>query len=201
MILILDNYDSFTYNLYQQIGKYESDVEVARNDALSLEQLENLQPSAIVLSPGPGRPEDAGICMQAVKKFSGIIPILGICLGHQAIAAAFGGEIVGAQRIMHGKRSIISHSGTGIFAGMPESIEVMRYHSLAMARESLPESLCITAQAADGEIMAVQHKQHLTYGLQFHPESIGTENGEIYIQNFLRQANMYHGEKKGEIRI
>ena len=185
MILIIDNYDSFTYNLYQFTGEIYKDVKVIRNDALGIEDIEEMAPSGIILSPGPGRPENAGICVDAVKKFSGEIPILGICLGHQAIGYAFGGKIVRADKIMHGKTSTILHDESAIFQDIKNPVSVMRYHSLVIDRISLPKSLNITAETKDGVIMGIKHKKDETYGLQFHPESILTEEGRKIIKNFV----------------
>lgn len=185
MILIIDNYDSFTYNLYQFTGEIYKDVKVIRNDALGIEDIEEMAPSGIILSPGPGRPENAGICVDAVKKFSGKIPILGICLGHQAIGYAFGGKIVRADKIMHGKTSTILHDESAIFQDIKNPLSVMRYHSLVIDRISLPKSLNITAETKDGVIMGIKHKKDETYGLQFHPESILTEEGRKIIKNFV----------------
>lgn len=185
MILMIDNYDSFTYNLYQQVGHYYDDIKVVRNDKVTLSEIEELKPKCIILSPGPGRPEDAGVCVSIVNAFYQHIPILGICLGHQAIAHAFGGEIIGAKEIMHGKQSSITHRERNIFADLPQQIDVMRYHSLAVKAETLPNELVIEAEAADGEIMAIAHTRYPVVGIQFHPESIGTETGHIMIRNFL----------------
>lgn len=185
MILIIDNYDSFTYNLYQFVGEIYKDVKVIRNDALEIEDIEEMAPSGIILSPGPGRPENAGICVDAVKKFSGKIPILGICLGHQAIGYAFGGKIVRADKIMHGKTSTILHDESAIFQNIKNPLSVMRYHSLVIDRISLPKSLNVTAETKDGVIMGIKHKKDETYGLQFHPESILTEEGRKIIKNFV----------------
>ncbi|WP_374721360.1 anthranilate synthase component II [Peribacillus tepidiphilus] len=189
MILLIDNYDSFTYNLYQQIGNLRSDLKVARNDELSLQEIEELNPEAIVLSPGPGRPEDAGICIELVQKFYQHIPILGICLGHQAIAAALGGKVVQAKKIMHGKTSVLKHSRSGIFEHVPENVDVMRYHSLAVEKGSLPNVFMIDAVSKeDEEIMAIRHAEYPLYGLQFHPESIGTAQGKDVMRNFLTRV-------------
>ena len=188
MILLIDSYDSFTYNLYQLTGAFCKDIEVIRNDRLTLAAIEQMQPEAILLSPGPGRPENAGIIVEAIRHFHRHIPILGICLGHQAISVAFGGEVVSAKTIMHGKTSAITHSGAGLFTGIPQDAEVMRYHSLAVKKETLPACLDITAIAGDGEIMALQHKEFPVAGIQFHPESIGTPTGEQLIRNFLQFA-------------
>jgi anthranilate synthase component 2 len=186
MILLIDNYDSFSYNLYQLIGGINPDIQVVRNDRITLEEIEKLAPDHIVLSPGPGRPEDAGICIPVVKHFAGKIPILGVCLGHQSICEAFGGIVSYADRLMHGKTSMAKlDRETKLFAGMPEEIQVARYHSLAAERETLPDCLRITAETKSGEIMAVEHKEYPVYGLQFHPESVLTPDGEAIIKNYL----------------
>ncbi|MGM9926170.1 MAG: anthranilate synthase component II [Bacillus sp. (in: firmicutes)] len=189
MILLIDNYDSFTYNLYQQVGAFYTDITVVRNDCVTIEEVEAMEPEAIILSPGPGRPEDAGICMEVIQAFHRHVPILGICLGHQAIAAAFGGKVIAAKEIMHGKASAVSHNGAGVFAELPQHIEVMRYHSLAVEKRSLPACLSIEAATADEEIMAIAHKDHPVIGIQFHPESIGTKDGAAMVKNFLRAAD------------
>ncbi|WP_042350989.1 anthranilate synthase component II [Bacillus massiliigorillae] len=188
MILLIDNYDSFTYNLYQQIGEYYSDIVVVRNDRITVDEVAAMNPNAIILSPGPGRPEEAGICMELIEKLHSSIPILGICLGHQSIGAAFGGNIISAKEIMHGKMSSVSHSGASVFAGLPQEVEVMRYHSLAVDNTSLPDCLSIEASTSDGEIMAISHKEYPVIGIQFHPESIGTNDGSRMIKNFLQLA-------------
>ncbi|SDK18371.1 anthranilate synthase component II [Sediminibacillus albus] len=186
MILLIDNYDSFTYNLYQYISVLEKEVRVFRNDALTLEEVEALSPEAIVLSPGPGTPEKAGICIEVVKRFAGSIPILGICLGHQAIGSAFGGKVIHASNVMHGKTSMVTHQRSGLFADLPQPAEVMRYHSLAIENTSVPACLEVTATADDdGEIMALKHQTLPVYGMQFHPESIGTKTGKAMLRNFL----------------
>ena len=185
MILMIDNYDSFTYNLVQYLGMLGAEVEVVRNDAISLEQIEALKLWAVVISPGPCRPEDAGISIPVIRKFSGRIPILGVCLGHQAIAAAFGGNVVHAKRLMHGKVSTISADGKGVFRGLGESFQAMRYHSLAVSEEGLPGCLEVTARAEDGEVMGIRHRSHLTEGVQFHPESVMTPAGKRLLRNFL----------------
>lgn len=186
MILMIDNYDSFTYNLYQYFGEIYSDIKVVRNDCITIEEIEKLSPEAIVISPGPGYPKDAGISVDVIKHFSGKLPILGICLGHQSICEAFGGKIVKADELMHGKSSKISiDNSSPIFKDLPKDIEAARYHSLIAEHASLPECLEATAFDSAGQIMAVQHKEHPTYGLQFHPESILTADGKIMIRNFL----------------
>lgn len=186
MILMIDNYDSFTYNLYQYFGEIYSDIKVVRNDCITIEEIEKLSPEAIVISPGPGYPKDAGISVDVIKHFSGRLPILGICLGHQSICEAFGGKIVKADELMHGKSSKISiDNATPLFKELPKDIEAARYHSLIAEHSSLPECLEATAFDTAGQIMAVQHKEHPTYGLQFHPESVLTADGKIIIRNFL----------------
>ena len=188
MILLIDNYDSFTFNLYQQISELGEEVTVGRNDKLTVEDVLEINPKAIVLSPGPGRPEQAGIMIDLIKQCYDKIPILGICLGHQAIASAFGGNVIGAKLIMHGKVSAIRHFGSSVFEGLPQEVQVMRYHSLAVEKETLPSLLEATAFSEDGEIMALAHREHLTVGIQFHPESIGTKEGNEMIANFLQQC-------------
>lgn len=186
MILLIDNYDSFSYNLYQLIGSINQDIKVIRNDELSINQIEQLNPSHIIISPGPGRPKDAGICETAIDYFKDKIPILGICLGHQAIAETFGATITYAKEIMHGKKSTINIiDETPLFTGLDKNFSAARYHSLAVSRETLSNDLKITAQTADEEIMAIEHKIYPVYGLQFHPESILTKQGDIIIKNFL----------------
>lgn len=186
MILLIDNYDSFSYNLYQLIGSLQDDIEVIRNDACTVHSIEQMQPEAIVLSPGPGRPEDAGVCVEAVQAFAGKVPILGVCLGHQAICQAFGAEITYAKQLMHGKTSRIQLlPGSRLFAGMGEEMQVARYHSLAARRETLPACLCMSAESEDGEVMAVEHTQYPIFGVQFHPESVMTPDGRKLMENFL----------------
>lgn len=196
MILLIDNYDSFTFNLYQYLGELREEVVVKRNDQVSLGEIEALKPKAILLSPGPGRPEKAGRTIEIIKHFYRSIPILGICLGHQAIGHAFGAKIVRAQKIMHGKISQLAHTGTGIFASLPRPLKAMRYHSLVIERESLlPEFNILATSLDDGEIMAIKHEIYPLYGLQFHPESIGTEAGKQILQNFLSEVK---GEERNE---
>jgi len=202
MILLIDNYDSFTYNLYQQIGAIYHDIKVCRNDMISLEAIERLSPEAIVISPGPGYPGDAGISVEAIKHFAGKIPILGVCLGHQAIAEAFGGEIVRAQKPMHGKSSVISiNSKAPLFKGMPEKIKVGRYHSLTIEKSSLPDDLEIIAEDENGQIMAVRHKEYPICGVQFHPESILTELGSSIISNFLSEIAKLNGFERVSVPL
>ncbi|AAK81099.1 anthranilate synthase component 2 [Clostridium acetobutylicum] len=185
MILIIDNYDSFTYNLYQYVGEIYKDVKVARNDEISLEDIKKMKPEGIIISPGPGTPYDAGISIEVVKRLGEFIPILGICLGHQSIAEAFGGKVIGAQTIMHGKTSVIKHDEKEIFEGIKNPLKVMRYHSLVADKYSFPNELYITAETDDGVIMAVRHKRYKIFGIQFHPESYFTEDGRKLIKNFL----------------
>ena len=186
MILLIDNYDSFSYNLYQLVGAINQDIKVIRNDELTCEEVIALNPSHIIISPGPGRPCDAGICEELVLKSAGKVPVLGVCLGHQAICEAFGAEITYAKQLMHGKKSVIEYdSASPIFSGINGELEVARYHSLAADESSMPETLKVTARTSDGEIMAVQHKDFPIFGLQFHPESILTTNGKKLIENFL----------------
>ncbi|MDD7114873.1 MAG: aminodeoxychorismate/anthranilate synthase component II [Lachnospiraceae bacterium] len=185
MILLIDNYDSFTYNLYQYMGIFYKDIKVVRNDKITIEEIYQLNPERIVLSPGPKSPAEAGICMAVVKEFYDKKPILGICLGHQSIGAAFGAKIVHAKELMHGKQSLIEHDGTGIFQGIPSPIHVARYHSLAVDENTLPEEFQILARTADGEIMAMKHRNYPVVGIQFHPESIFTDHGKKMIENFL----------------
>ena len=190
MILLIDNYDSFSYNLYQLIGAVDPDIRVIRNDAITILEMEALAPEAIFLSPGPGKPADAGVCVEAVKYFAGKIPIFGVCLGHQAICEAFGATVSYASRLMHGKTSAAHlDTTTRLFSGMRESIQVARYHSLAAVRDTLPDCLRVTAETGDGEIMAVEHTQYPVYGVQFHPESVMTPDGINMIKNFLEGCN------------
>ena len=185
MILLIDNYDSFTYNLYQYMGIFEKDIKVVRNDKITIEEIEQLNPNRIVLSPGPKSPKEAGICMDVVKHFYTKKPILGICLGHQTIGEALGGTVPYAKELYHGKQSLIHHTGTGIFDGIESPIRVARYHSLAVSAEDLPDCLDVLATTEDGEIMAMQHKKYPVIGLQFHPESVYTEHGKRMMENFL----------------
>ena len=185
MLLMLDNYDSFTWNLVQYLGELGATVKVARNDAITLDEIEALHPEQIVISPGPCTPSEAGISVPLVRRFAGKIPILGVCLGHQAIGQAFGARIIRAQRVMHGKLSSIVHDGKGVFADVPSPFSATRYHSLAIERASLPAVLDVTATAEDGEIMAVRHRELPVEGVQFHPEAILTEHGKKVLGNFL----------------
>jgi anthranilate synthase component 2 len=189
MILLIDNYDSFSYNLYQYLGEFETDIKVIRNDEMTVEEIEKLNPEGIVLSPGPGRPKDAGVIEEVALTLGKKIPTLGICLGHQGICEAYGGVVTYAKQLMHGKTSVVRKTANcPIFNGCPDEFEVARYHSLAAEESSLPECLEVTALTTEGEIMAVQHKEYPIYGLQFHPESILTPNGKLMIQNFLKEA-------------
>ncbi|MDD7640995.1 MAG: aminodeoxychorismate/anthranilate synthase component II [bacterium] len=185
MILLIDNYDSFTFNLYQYIGIFAEDVRVVRNDKITIDEIKELQPERIVLSPGPKNPDEAGICMDVVKEFYDKIPILGICLGHQCIGQALGGTVSYAKQLFHGKQSLISHDGSSVFTGIDTPIKVARYHSLAVQNEDLPDCLRVLARTEDGEIMAMRHKEYPVIGLQFHPESIYTEHGKRMVENFV----------------
>lgn len=188
MILLIDNYDSFSYNLYQLVGEINPDIRVIRNDEMTVEEIENLSPEKIILSPGPGKPEDAGICIDVIKHFSKKVPILGVCLGHQAICKAFGAAVSHAKSIMHGKESVIkTDTSSLIFKGLPKNITVARYHSLAAVDSTMPDCLKITATSDDGEIMAVEHRHFPVYGLQFHPESIMTPDGMTILRNFMKE--------------
>lgn len=192
MLLMIDNYDSFTYNLVQYLGEMGEEVRVFRNDALTCRQIADLQPEALLLSPGPCTPDEAGICLEAVRFFQGRIPVLGVCLGHQVIGQAFGGEVVRAERLMHGKTSLVYHDGRTIYKGLPNPFAATRYHSLALKRDTLPACLEISAETERGEIMGVRHREFLIEGVQFHPESILTEGGKALLRNFL---NIVRGRK------
>jgi anthranilate synthase component 2 len=185
MLLVIDNYDSFTYNLVQYFGALGVEQRVFRNDKISVEEAEALSPSRILISPGPCTPKEAGVSIPIIEAFSGKTPILGVCLGHQSIGQHFGGKVVRADRLMHGKTSMVSNNGEGLFEGLPDRLETARYHSLIVERESFPDCLEITASTDEGEIMACRHKEHPTWGLQFHPESIATQNGMDLLKNFL----------------
>jgi len=185
MLLMIDNYDSFTYNLVQYLGELGQDVQTWRNDEISIEQIEQLAPERIVISPGPCTPNEAGISVPLLRHFAGKLPILGVCLGHQSIGAAFGGRIVRSREVMHGKTSPVEHTSVGVFRGLPSPYTVTRYHSLAIDRASLPDCLEVTAWTADGEIMGVRHREFAIEGVQFHPESILTEHGHALLKNFL----------------
>jgi anthranilate synthase/aminodeoxychorismate synthase-like glutamine amidotransferase len=190
MLLVIDNYDSFTYNLVQYFGELGAIVEVRRNDEVTVDEIGEMKPDAMVLSPGPCAPAQAGITVAAIRRWGRQIPTLGVCLGHQAIGEAYGGRVVRAGRVMHGKTSLVEHSGTHLFAGLPTPLEVMRYHSLVVEPESLPDELEVLARAADDprELHAVRHRQHPVYGLQFHPESVLTQHGQAILRNFLELA-------------
>jgi anthranilate synthase component II len=189
MVLMIDNYDSFTYNLVQYLGELGADVRVARNDAITLEEIDALSPARIVISPGPCTPTEAGISVPLIQRFAGQIPILGVCLGHQAIGQAFGGHIVRAAQVMHGKLSAIRHDGKGVFEGLPTPFQATRYHSLAIERASVPDALAVTATTDDGEIMGVRHRELAVEGVQFHPEAILTEHGKRLLANFLEASS------------
>ncbi|MEE1171480.1 MAG: aminodeoxychorismate/anthranilate synthase component II [Ruminococcus sp.] len=192
MILLIDNYDSFSYNLYQYVGEIDPDIRVIRNDEMTVEEILELNPERMILSPGPGRPEDAGMIIEAVKKLGDKIPILGVCLGHQAICAAFGAEITYARQLMHGKQSEAAvDKSCPIFKGCSDKIKVARYHSLAARADSVPDCLRVTAKTDDGEIMAVEHAKYPIFGVQFHPESILTPQGKTILKNFLRKEDKH----------
>ncbi|MBE6471013.1 MAG: aminodeoxychorismate/anthranilate synthase component II [Coriobacteriaceae bacterium] len=193
MILLIDNYDSFSYNLYQLVGSIEPDIRVVRNDALGVNEIRALGPAGIIISPGPGRPEDAGVCVDVVRELGPELPILGVCLGHQAICLAYGATIGYARQLMHGKQSMASiepdATQAGLFAGLPAQVPVARYHSLSVVEHTLPDELVATARADDGEVMAVQHRTHPVFGVQFHPESIMTPDGPAILRNFIDLTN------------
>ena len=187
MVILIDNYDSFSHNLYQLVGSIQPDIKVVRNDAYTPEELEQMKPSRIILSPGPGKPQDAGICDDVIKHFKGKVPILGVCLGHQAICEVFGATVSYAKELMHGKMSVVRlKEDCRLFQGIGTEAEVARYHSLIALKDTIPDCLEVTAVTEDGEIMAVQHKEYEIYGLQFHPESILTPEGKVMVENFLR---------------
>jgi len=186
MLLMIDNYDSFTYNLVQYFGELGEQVRVARNDEITTDEIAALAPERICISPGPCSPAEAGISLEVLRRFAGQVPILGVCLGHQAIGHAFGGKVVRARTLMHGKTSPIEHKGAGVFGGLPQPFTATRYHSLAVERDTLPDSLEITAWTADGEIMGLRHRTLAIEGVQFHPESIATEHGHAMLRNFLQ---------------
>lgn len=187
MILVIDNYDSFTYNLVQYLGELGEEVKVHRNDEITIQEIETMAPDHILISPGPCTPNEAGISLALLQHFKGIIPIFGVCLGHQAIGQAFGGNVIRAERLMHGKTSPIHHNGTSVFEGLESPFTATRYHSLIVERESLPDCLEITAETAEGEIMALRHKEYPIEGVQFHPESIITDHGHTMLRNFLKR--------------
>lgn len=188
MVLLIDNYDSFTYNLVHYFETLGEDMKIVRNDAATAEELFAMSPKAVVISPGPSSPKNAGVCVDFIKKYAGKVPIFGVCLGMQSIGYAFGADIVLARRTMHGKTSMVTHDSTGVFRGMPNPIEVVRYHSLAVAENTLPKCLRVTARAEDGEVMGIRHTDFLVEGVQFHPESIMTFGGKRMLENFLLEA-------------
>ncbi|MCC8029705.1 MAG: aminodeoxychorismate/anthranilate synthase component II [Lachnospiraceae bacterium] len=196
MILLIDNYDSFTYNLYQFMGIFTDDITVVRNDKITVEEIRQMNPERIVLSPGPKSPKEAGICLDVIREFYDKLPILGICLGHQSIGEALGGTVSYAKKIFHGKQSAIRHSSTGIFEGIPSPLKVARYHSLAVLKEGLPDCLEILAETDDGEIMAIRHRDYPVYGMQFHPESIYTEHGKKILETFLNLPAAMTGTRR-----
>ena len=187
MLLMIDNYDSFTYNIVQYFGELGEEVRTVRNDEVTLRDIDKMQPDRICISPGPKAPVDAGVSVDVLKEFKGQLPILGVCLGHQAIGEAFGGRIVRAKQVMHGKTSLVAHTGEGVFKGLPSPFTVIRYHSLAIERATLPDCLEVTAWTDDGEIMGVRHKEYDIEGVQFHPESILSEHGHALLKNFLQR--------------
>lgn len=186
MLLVIDNYDSFTYNLVQYFGELGADPQVKRNDAITPDEVEKMKPQKIVVSPGPGRPEEAGISMELIRKFGGKIPILGVCLGHQCMGEVYGGKVVRAGRLMHGKTSPIQHDGKGVFQGLPNPFEATRYHSLIVEKNSVPSCLEVCAETAEGEIMGLRHREYPVHGVQFHPESILSKEGKDLLANFLK---------------
>jgi anthranilate synthase component 2 len=193
MILLIDNYDSFSYNLYQLVGSLNPDIRVVRNDSLTPSDVKTMNPEAVILSPGPGRPADAGICEQVIRGLKGLVPIMGVCLGHQAIAEAYGASVTYAKELMHGKQSTVRPDRTSaLFRNLPETIRVGRYHSLAVDESTLPETLRVTARSDDGEVMALEDTEHCVCGMQFHPESIMTPEGPAILKNFLEAAAAFH---------
>ncbi len=195
MILMIDNYDSFTYNLVQYLGELGEELVVKRNDQITLSGIKRLKPASIVISPGPGRPQDAGVSSDAIRTFAGVIPILGVCLGHQCIGEVFGGDVVRASRPMHGKTSRIFHDGKGVFEALPNPFEATRYHSLLVKRKTLPNTLQVTAWTQEKEIMGLAHRKLPVYGVQFHPESILTQSGKDLLKNFLAVAKRFRTRK------
>ena len=192
MILLIDNYDSFSYNLYQLIGSIDSEIRVVRNDKITVDEIRTLKPKALILSPGPGRPKDAGICEEAILELKGEIPIFGVCLGHQAICEVFGGTVGYAKELMHGKSSLVRKSPDSLlFKGLPERFQAARYHSLSASADTLPPELKVTAITDDGEVMAVEHSLYPVYGVQFHPESVMTPDGKLILKNFLEAADAF----------
>jgi len=191
MFVLIDNYDSFTYNLFHYLGELGADIVVHRNDQITVDEILAMAPEGVILSPGPCTPDDAGICLELVERCAGVLPILGVCLGHQSIAQAMGGKVVRAPYLMHGKVSKIIHEGRGLFAGLPNAYEATRYHSLVAEPESFPECLEITAQTEDGIIMGLSHREHEIHGVQFHPESIASQHGHDLLRNFLERARSH----------
>jgi anthranilate synthase/aminodeoxychorismate synthase-like glutamine amidotransferase len=196
MILMIDNYDSFTYNLVQYLGEMGEELRVVRNDTITVAGIARIKPASIVISPGPGRPEDAGVSCAVIRKFAGKIPILGVCLGHQAIGHVFGGKVRRAERLMHGKTSPVYHNGENLFRGMPNPFTAARYHSLLVDRKLLPKSLKLTAWTEEGEVMGVRHLEYPVEGVQFHPESIMTQDGKILLKNFLALARAWRAGRQ-----
>ncbi|GBD38131.1 Aminodeoxychorismate/anthranilate synthase component 2 [bacterium HR37] len=196
MILVIDNYDSFTYNLVHYLGEMGEEIQVFRNDKITLEEIGRMSPEMIVISPGPCTPKEAGISVEVIREFGGKIPILGVCLGHQSIGYAFGGKIVRAKRLLHGKTSLIYHDGKGIYSGLPNPFEATRYHSLVVDRDSLPRELEVTAWTDENEIMGIRHREYPIEGVQFHPESILTRHGKDLLKNFLRISREYNEHNK-----
>jgi anthranilate synthase component 2 len=194
-LLVIDNYDSFTYNLVHFLGDLGASSTVRRNDKITLDEIADMAPEAIVLSPGPGTPDTAGICLAVIERFSPQTPLLGVCLGHQAIGQAMGGDVIRAPQLMHGKTSRINHTGKGIFRGLNSGFTATRYHSLTVAPDTLPQTLEVTASTDDGLIMGLQHRSQPTFGVQFHPESIASENGHALLQNFLNIARDFHQDR------
>ena len=190
MVLVIDNYDSFTYNLVQLLECLKQEVKVYRNDRIDVPSMQALRPAALVISPGPCSPAEAGISVEAIRHFGGVVPVLGVCLGHQAIAAAYGGKVVRAERVMHGKTSIIFHDGRSMYEAVPNPFEAVRYHSLIVERHSLPSCLEVTAWTEEGEVMGIRHRHHLVEGVQFHPESILTREGTRLLQSFLQRGGI-----------
>ncbi len=190
MLLLIDNYDSFTYNLYQYLCELGADVLVRRNDEVTVEEIQRLDPERIVISPGPGDPDDAGVSVEVIRRFGPSLPLLGVCLGHQCIGAAFGGRVVHADTLMHGKSSLVYHDGRGVLAGLPSPFEAIRYHSLVVDRSTLPDCLDVTAQTSSGTIMALKHRTYPIQGVQFHPESIMTVVGKDLLRNFLNDGRV-----------
>ena len=188
MLLVIDNYDSFTYNLVQYFGELGAEIKVVRNDKITVQEIEDLAPTHICISPGPGTPSEAGISLEVIEYFAGKIPLLGVCLGHQGIGQIFGGDVVRAERLMHGKTSAVHHAGKSVFKGISSPMTATRYHSLVVKRETLPDCLEITAETDNGVIMGFQHKEHCVHGVQFHPESILTEKGKVMLMNFLEMS-------------